>query len=109
MVFMAGGTSVHSRKTQVQGVVEWPSAYPQAPPPPCHQVGIQLASVARNWRIMQPQLEQLDWDTLLDQIRWNPDPKTRQEALRQASLRVWDGPEQPPERINPALFEPDHG
>jgi hypothetical protein len=56
---------------------------------------------------MQPQLEQLDWDTLLDQIRWNPDPKTRQEALRQASLRVWEGPEQPPERINPALFEPD--
>jgi hypothetical protein len=76
------------------------------PPSPCHQVGIQLASVARYLK-MQPQLEQLDWNELLNQIRWNQDPKIKQEASREALARVWSGPEQPEERIPRVVFEPD--
>lgn len=48
----------------------------------------------------------LDWDTLVSQIRHNPDPNTRKEATREAMERIWDGPNQPPERINPNIFDP---
>jgi hypothetical protein len=107
MVFMAGGTSVHSRKTQVQGVVEGPLGYPQAPLRSRHPAPILLASVPRMTEAMTHDLQQLDWKTLLDQIRWNPDPKVKQEASREAMSRLWNGPDQPEEKINPSVFEPD--
>ncbi len=52
-------------------------------------------------------LEAMSWDDLLKQVRHNPDPKIRRDAAKQAMARVWDGPNQPAERINPRVFEPD--
>lgn len=58
---------------------------------------------------MQQNLSQLDWTALIEAIRHSKDPKVRQEAQREAVLRVWDGPEQPADRVAPEVFEPDHG
>lgn len=52
-------------------------------------------------------LDEMDWTTLLRQIRLHPDPKVRQAASSEAMKRVWDGPNQPPERIDPKVFELD--
>lgn len=62
---------------------------------------------ARIVGIMQTNLNELDWSTLLKQIRHHPDPKVRQDATREATARIWDGPEQPAERVDPVVFEPD--
>lgn len=52
-------------------------------------------------------LQELDWNRLLYQIRHHPDPKVRQEAVREATQRVWDGPGQPEERIPARMFLPE--
>lgn len=52
-------------------------------------------------------LQELDWSALLRQIQIHPDPKVRADAAREAMARVWDGPNQPLERIDPRVFEPE--
>ena len=52
-------------------------------------------------------LAEMSWSDLLRQIRDNPDPKVRQSASFEAMKRVWDRPNQPAERIDPKVFEPD--
>lgn len=52
-------------------------------------------------------LKEMEWDRLLFQIKNHPDPKVRQNAVREATQRVWDGPGQPEERIPARMFLPE--
>ncbi len=52
-------------------------------------------------------LKELVWDRLLYQIRNHPDPKVRADAAKEACQRVWDGPNQPEERIPARMFWPE--
>lgn len=52
-------------------------------------------------------LQEMEWDRLIRQIRDNPDPKVRQAASSEAMKRVWDGPGQPESRIPARMFLPE--
>lgn len=66
-----------------------------------------IHSLPRVQTSMQTNLSELDWDKLLEQLRMQPPGLNKQNLLRECMERIWDGPNQPPERINPMVFEPD--
>jgi hypothetical protein len=49
----------------------------------------------------------LNWETLLKQIQLQPHGELKQTLVREAMERIWDGPNQPEERVNPMVFEPE--
>lgn len=57
---------------------------------------------------MKPELNKLDWDSLIQTIRKTDDPKTRQEATRFACERIWGGYNGDEEYIPQRVFDPSN-